>query len=194
MLKSAVILTCVRTRIGMQLNGPNNVSNQVLNKNSRVFQPLSYRMEELNRIYNDIEKIQISLRKLGKRREIYTKYVSEKITKAKELYETHGIIVLQLDDKYKIKYAECIFDLCYKIEVSFNKILAYELNPSLFKDMSDKEESTMDKFNLKTAVSLIPVMDGNEETTEKIISSIELYDSYLKSPECKTLGLAVIAL
>lgn len=108
------------------------------------------------------------------------------------MYETHKIIVQQFDDKYKIEYAECIFDLCNKIEVTINKILDYESNPSLFKDMSDKKESTMDKFDLKTAVSLIPVMDGNEETTEKIISSIELYDSYLQKPECKTLLISFI--
>ncbi|XP_073960986.1 uncharacterized protein [Choristoneura fumiferana] len=38
----------------------------------------------------------------------------------------------------------------------------------------------MESFDLRTAASLIPVMDCREETVEKMIDAIELYDSCLK--------------
>ncbi|KAH9638753.1 hypothetical protein HF086_001993 [Spodoptera exigua] len=43
----------------------------------------------------------------------------------------------------------------------------------------------MEKFNLKTAASLVPVMDSTEESVEKIIDSVELYDCCLTETSCK---------
>ncbi|KAJ3657722.1 hypothetical protein Zmor_009506 [Zophobas morio] len=36
-----------------------------------------------------------------------------------------------------------------------------------------------EKFNLKTATSLLPLMNGNESVTKQLIDAIELYDSLL---------------
>ncbi|CAG9787790.1 unnamed protein product [Diatraea saccharalis] len=41
------------------------------------------------------------------------------------------------------------------------------------------ENKNMEDFNLKTAVSLLPIMDDRENTTKNLISSIEMYSSLL---------------
>ncbi|KAG5879212.1 hypothetical protein JTB14_027078 [Gonioctena quinquepunctata] len=44
----------------------------------------------------------------------------------------------------------------------------------------DSETGNMtEKFNLRTAASLLPVMDGTENVTKQLIDSIELYDALL---------------
>lgn len=45
--------------------------------------------------------------------------------------------------------------------------------------VSDTEEKMSEKFNLKTAASLLPVMNGTEIVTKQLIDAIELYDSML---------------
>ncbi|CAH2083624.1 unnamed protein product [Euphydryas editha] len=45
----------------------------------------------------------------------------------------------------------------------------------------------MAKFDLKTAVSLIPVMDGSEDMTKRIIDSIDLYSSMIEATEQSSL-------
>lgn len=54
----------------------------------------------------------------------------------------------------------------------------------LFEDIkflckSTKMVSKMESFSLKTAVSLLPIMDDTENVTKQLISSIELYSSLL---------------
>lgn len=41
------------------------------------------------------------------------------------------------------------------------------------------ESDKMEQFSLKTAVSLLPIMDDKESTTKNLISSIEMYNSLL---------------
>ncbi|XP_063366320.1 uncharacterized protein LOC134654780 [Cydia amplana] len=43
----------------------------------------------------------------------------------------------------------------------------------------------MATFNLKTALSLLPVMDGDEKVTRQLIDNIEYYESTLSSADCK---------
>ncbi|CAG9761338.1 unnamed protein product [Ceutorhynchus assimilis] len=41
----------------------------------------------------------------------------------------------------------------------------------------------MTSFDLKTAVSLLPILDDTEETTNKLVDAIELYESMLKAED-----------
>ncbi|XP_047020506.1 probable cyclin-dependent serine/threonine-protein kinase DDB_G0292550 [Helicoverpa zea] len=50
----------------------------------------------------------------------------------------------------------------------------------------------MEKFEIKTATSLIPVMDGSESTTEKIIDAVELYSDCLKDTDQKKLLISFV--
>lgn len=45
----------------------------------------------------------------------------------------------------------------------------------------------MEQFNLKTAISLLPVMDKTESVTKQLISNIEMYSDMLESEEHKKL-------
>lgn len=45
----------------------------------------------------------------------------------------------------------------------------------------------MESFNLKTANSLLPCMDGKEETTKKLVDSIEFYAGLIKAEDTKSL-------
>lgn len=67
------------------------------------------------------------------------------------------------------EYSGLLIDkLC--IEETYIKILSYS---------NSKSSNNMVSFDLKTANSIIPVMDGKEETTEKMIQGMEMYDSCL---------------
>lgn len=48
-------------------------------------------------------------------------------------------------------------------------------------------ESKMESFNLKTANSLLPCMDGKEETTKKLVDSIAFYAELIKPEDTKLL-------
>ncbi|CAH0717077.1 unnamed protein product, partial [Brenthis ino] len=50
----------------------------------------------------------------------------------------------------------------------------------------------MDKFDIKTATSLIPVMDNTEEITENIINGIEMYNEYLVDVTQKKLLISFV--
>lgn len=45
----------------------------------------------------------------------------------------------------------------------------------------------MESFSLKTAGSLLPSMDGNEDTTKKLVDSILFYEILLKNDDKKHL-------
>lgn len=54
-------------------------------------------------------------------------------------------------------------------------------------DSRSQESSIMESFDLKVASSLLPSMDGNEDTTKKLIDSIMLYAELLKTDHKKYL-------
>lgn len=53
-------------------------------------------------------------------------------------------------------------------------------------------ENMAEKFNLKTAASLLPVMNGSETVTKQLLDAIELYDSMLDSEGKKLLTTYVL--
>lgn len=66
-------------------------------------------------------------------------------------------------------------EISIRIESLFNKIEDFCKSNSTVEKLNTK----MEKFNLKTAVSLLPVMTGEEEVTKNLIDSIELYNSMI---------------
>lgn len=81
--------------------------------------------------------------------------------------------------------------LCSCINKCYDKILKFEMESSSSNSQSKDKSTTMsvpgEKFNLKTAVSLLPKMTGDEEVTSDLISAIELYDSMLADGDKATL-------
>lgn len=133
--------------------------------------------QDLEKILDELLEIQVSLRKLGPIRRLqYIRHVKERILKAEELYSSYKIIIsVLLKKKCSSELTQCISVLKEKIEVTYNKILSY----SIISEESNISLN-MEKFDIKTATSLIPIMDGSEETTENIIDTIELYNDSLK--------------
>lgn len=134
--------------------------------------------KELERILDELTNIQVSLRKLGPSKRLqYKDKVEEKIRKAKELYSLYNnIISICTEQKSTLELAEYIYEvLKERIDFVYCKILSYN-----FQGEAETIHINMEKFDMKTATSLIPEMDGSEVTTEKIIDAVELYNSCLK--------------
>lgn len=140
-------------------------------------------MEELDNVYEVLKYIQVNLRKLGLKREKYNTYVNNKIEEARIVYNNYKLIVLNLNKRdCNIKFAEYILEnLISQIELTYKKILSYKLVTI------PKITTTMDKFDLKTAATLLPCMDGSEDTINKLIDGIEMYNSCLEKKDCKKL-------
>lgn len=143
-------------------------------------------MERLSIIYEDIKKLFENIRKLGpKRRE--EKLGEQKFEQALALYNEYKLILRSLDKEEvcTVALSGYTFNLvCEGIEEFNSKILRYKID--------SQEGNTMENFELKTASVLIPVMDGKEETTEKIIDGIEMYDSCLKTSDNKKLLISFV--
>lgn len=77
---------------------------------------------------------------------------------------------------------EKYFDACYGILTE--RLNTLKLNPvepevDFEHDLTDKEVKMSEKFDLRTAAGLIPVMNGSEAVTKQLIDAIGLYDSLL---------------
>lgn len=59
-------------------------------------------------------------------------------------------------------------------------------------DCSDESENMSEKFDLRTAAGLLPVMDGTENSTKQLIDAIELYDALLDAAGKKLLTTYVL--
>lgn len=142
--------------------------------------------ERLQFILSELQSICLNLRKLGlERREKYKDSVENKIKNAKILFKEHLYLVKSLDVQYVQENAYFLELLTKDIDLTFKKILGYEIK-------SDIESVTMDKFDIKTAAALIPMMNGTEEITEKMIDAIQMYDSCLKEQTCKVLLISFV--
>lgn len=128
-------------------------------------------------IYADLKTFKENLFKLNKNRRI-EKVLKEKLEEATAIYNDY-IKKAEIIDKQivegKIKSTEIlkVKEISVRIESLYIRI--EEFCKSFF-----SENLTMEKFNLKTAVGLLPVMTGNEEVTKSLIDSIELYSSMIE--------------
>lgn len=136
--------------------------------------------KNLETILNELTDIQVNLRKLGPSKRLqYKDKVEEKIRKAKELYSFYKTIIRISEQKTTLELAEYVYEvLKERIDLIYNRILTYNLQSE-----TETNLSNMEKFDIKTATSLIPVMDGSEGITEKIIDAVELYNSCLKDTD-----------
>lgn len=141
-------------------------------------------LEELNLIYRDIKSLKENLIKLNKSRRT-EKLLNEKLNEATLLYNRYLVCAETLDNKIrKCEYSsdDIIYskEISIRIETLYNKI-------EQFCNSNIESQSTMEKFDLKTAVALLPVMNGQEDITKKLIDAIELYSSMISDESQKTL-------
>lgn len=150
----------------------------------------------LENICAKLEKIQIELRKLGSdRRDKYRENTLSKLVLAEQYYDEFTQLIKLASEQennpnfLSVRIKESLTD---KILLLYEKIKSYtqnkEVSTSLPETRSESEvysTTKMETFDFKTAATLVPVMDDKDETIEKIIDGIEMYDSFLKSKDCK---------
>jgi hypothetical protein len=143
--------------------------------------------QRLQDILSELKNIQVSLRKLGIEKRLERKsYVQQKIDKAKSLYIEYENIISTLDITV-LQESAYIFDLVVEqTDIVYKKILCFGTQKI------DTKTPTMDKFDIKTAATLIPIMDGTQEVTERIIDGIEMYETCLESDNCKKMLISFI--
>lgn len=145
---------------------------------------------DLELILNELIEIQTYLRKLGPSKRLkYIDKVKSKISTAKDLYKNYkSVINVFSRGKSTLYLAEYVYTVLEeRIESVYSKILSYNVD-------SNTEISilNMEKFDIKTATSLIPQMDNTEETTEKIIDGIDMYSEYLNDVNEKKLLISFV--
>lgn len=143
---------------------------------------------DLRDIYDKLEILRIDLRKLGPERRQQS-IGKNKINKANELYTNYREIICSVDFSQFIgEYSHYINEiLCNKIEEVYSKILEYS------KEREKRKLVQMaEKFDLREAGSLIPVMEDREETIQKIIAGIEMMDNILKEPDNKKMLITFV--
>lgn len=130
----------------------------------------------LKEIYIELQTLKDNISKLGpvRRSEQIGK---KKYSEAEKLYKEYWTIIEEEALSFELEAKELdesqnIQILSEQIETIYGKILKYS-----------RQNTNMAKFELKTAVSLIPVMDGTEDTTKRIIDSIDLYSTMIEATE-----------
>lgn len=151
-------------------------------------------MAELNNIYENLKLI----RECIKDRYCEVEVKKRKILEAKSFYTNFNKIIkqitsLEIDDNKLAK----IKDISSKIKIVYQEILnstETEVKTPLLTTQFQipYQEGTMSNFDLKTAISLLPVLNGKEETVQSLIDAIELYDSMLNDEGKKLLIKFVI--
>lgn len=126
--------------------------------------------DSLNDIRNYISKIGPTRRK--------GEAFEKKIKEATDIFQSYktdlSIINKQIENKeFTDNEVVALNNLSSKIETIYNKIL--EFIPDIKDNINMASE-----FDLKVAMSLIPVMNDKEETTVQIIDSILFYDSMIQ--------------
>lgn len=127
---------------------------------------------EMNILHDELVKIRTYLVKIGPARrcgEILTK----KLQGADHFYKLYIILKEQFSVDKRIKK----IDYEYFINVSKNVEKLYKEIKSLC--TAEQQISTMSNFDLRTALSLLPVMDDQDMTTKQLIDGIEYYDSVI---------------
>lgn len=131
--------------------------------------------EDLNDILEELKSIRTYLVKKGKERykaNIRTVKYNEAQVLINQFY------ILEKEFAQSVKQSSLPSSTVDLTNETFSKI------KKLYEDIVNlcavpESDVTMDRFDLKTAVSLLPIMDGSETITKQLISGIKMYASLL---------------
>lgn len=132
---------------------------------------------EVKEIFDKLKYIKDYLTKLGpSRRSINVRQA--KLTEVNILYKQFCSLQIAIEIRVKNKEIndseiQIITNLFDGINKLYSKII------QLCSDSTEDTKSTMEKFELKTAIALLPVMTGDENVTKQLISNIEMYESMI---------------
>ncbi|KAJ8715844.1 hypothetical protein PYW08_013129 [Mythimna loreyi] len=136
-------------------------------------------------IFDKLKYIKDYLTKLGpSRRSINVRQA--KLTEVNILYKQFCSLQIAIEIQIKNKEigdseVQIITNLFDSINKLYSKII------QLCSDSTEDTENTMEKFELKTAIALLPIMTGDENITKQLISNIEMYESMIDDTSKKQL-------
>lgn len=137
--------------------------------------------DDLVKLHNFLKYIREYLVKLGPDKR-NSDLAFKKVELAKLEYDKLAYILSQVSlqiDSSELSSEATIFvnKLVEDIHILYNKIIKLVDPISVEKVI----EMATENFDLKTAIALLPIMNGKEEITKQLIESIELYSSMIKN-------------
>lgn len=139
----------------------------------------------LNQLYEELNKVRTYLIKIGPSRRVGN-ILKVKLNEANTIFSQYSSWLLNFNNelsKGKIKSADkpLYENACKKFESLHSEIL----NLCCFESVESNKFTKMDTFDLKTALTLLPVMTNDESSVSQLIDNIQYYDSLLESEDCK---------
>lgn len=138
----------------------------------------------LHKLCRDIKDIRVYLIKIGKGRR-QGNILTKKLSEANEIFSTFQSCIDRISTDVKaghIKSSDSkVID---KYICEFRTLYTEVIQLCQF---SDSDENTMSAFDLKVALSLLPLMTDEEANTKQLIDNIDYYASTLTSSDCKLL-------
>lgn len=138
-------------------------------------------LEDFKALYEDIKVFKTNISKDNQERRKNLELTQKKLIELKQFVTASNSLRTQAS--LDISNLHLINEI--KIYVKQIESLINETN-SILKERLELH-SNMESFSLKTAGSLLPSMDGNEDTTKKLVDSILFYESLLKNDDKKHL-------
>lgn len=141
----------------------------------------------LQLLYKELKCIKTYLIKIGPKRR-QGNIIEKKLYESKEIYDKYTDIIKEITDdieKGKVGHNEKVLidKFCIDFKSLYNQILDLCVMSST---SSSSEDTKMESFNLKVALSLLPMITtDNECTLKQLIDNVEYYSSLLASGECK---------
>lgn len=140
-------------------------------------------MDAILKFYDDLKKVRLYLIKLGPKRRS-GKILENKLNEVDVIYDQYETWLIDFKEKIKKKFysaqdIELIENYCRQfIDLREDILLLCE---------SDIIETStkMNSFDLKTALTLLPIMTNEETSIKQLIDNIEYYNSLLKDSACK---------
>lgn len=137
----------------------------------------------LEQLYNELKEIRTYLVKIGPKRR-QGSVLKNKISEVENIFQRYSRFLIDLDKEIKrgkIKATDILLitESCKNFETLHKDILV------LCQSVESKIVVNMNTFNLKTALSLLPIMSDDETSVKQLIDNIQYYDSLLQKTECK---------
>lgn len=146
--------------------------------------------ENLKEILDKLRVFQTNLSKDNEERRKCLKVINSKLEKLGELRRSYidiknnfNLSPNHSEEEFE-KAKQYAYEIC-RIIIDIDDILKNRL-------LNCKTETMGEKFDLKTAVTLLPVMNGKEDVTKQLIDSIELYNELLDDSGKKLLTKYVL--
>lgn len=138
----------------------------------------------LNQLYEELKKVKTYLIKVGPGRR-QGNILQTKLNEANVIFNQYSSWLVNFkkdisEGKLSSEDISIYENSCRKFDLLYKDII------QLCSDSVESKSCTkMDTFDLKTALTLMPVMTNDEASIKQLIDSIQYYDSLLKSSDCK---------